>query len=263
MSLILFDILGNLCYKLNTSPLRLREQGARRSQTASAFFYPREFQLYSSLNPRQVDRMKTYVYIDGFNLYYGAVKGTPYKWLDLAKLCALLIPKNKVIKIKYFTALVKARPGDPDQTTRQQIYLRALRTISGLEIIYGHFLEHRVCLPLATSLPGKPKYAWVIKTEEKGSDVNIAAHMLNDGYQGRYQVAILISNDSDLVEPVSMIRKELGLTVGVLNPHKKPSHELLKTATFVKPIRTGVLAASQFPLALADGNGIFHKPAGW
>ncbi|MGE5222035.1 MAG: NYN domain-containing protein [Omnitrophica WOR_2 bacterium] len=111
--------------------------------------------------------MKTYVYVDGFNLYYGAVKGTPYKWLDLARLCSLLLPKNQILKIKYFTALVNARPDDPDKPTRQQIYLRALHTIPNLEIIYGHFLEHRVSLPLANSQPGSRKYAWVINCQER------------------------------------------------------------------------------------------------
>ena len=93
--------------------------------------------------------MKTIVYIDGFNLYYGAVKGTPYKWLNLLALCKFLLPKNEIIRIKYFTALVTARPNDPDQPNRQQLYLRALRTIPGLEIIYGHFLEHVIMMPLA------------------------------------------------------------------------------------------------------------------
>jgi uncharacterized LabA/DUF88 family protein len=208
--------------------------------------------------------MRTYLYVDGFNLYYGAVKGTPYKWLDILTLCQLLLPRNQILKIKYFTALVTARPGDPDQPNRQQIYLRALRTIPDLDIIYGHFLEHEVMMPLAGSPSGNPRYAKVIKTEEKGSDVNIAAHMVADGYQGAYQVAILLSNDSDLVEPVKIVRNELKLPVGVLNPRPaSPSHELRKFATFVKPIRSGVLAASQFPRTLADANGAFYKPPKW
>jgi uncharacterized LabA/DUF88 family protein len=208
--------------------------------------------------------MKTYVYVDGFNLYYGAVKGTRFKWLNIQQLCQLLLPKNQILKIKYFTALVTARPGDPDQPNRQQIYLRALKTIPGLEIIYGHFLEHEVMMPVAGSPMGTPRYIKVIKTEEKGSDVNIAAHMISDGYKGAYQVAILLSNDSDLVEPVKIVRNELKLPVGVLNPRPaSPSHELRKYATFVKPIRGGVLATSQFPNILTDTTGSFYKPPAW
>ena len=67
--------------------------------------------------------MRTIVYVDGFNLYYGAVKGTTYKWLDILRLCQYLLPKNEIIKIKYFTALVTARPSDPDQPNRQLVSL--------------------------------------------------------------------------------------------------------------------------------------------
>ena len=208
--------------------------------------------------------MNTYVYVDGFNLYYGAVKGTLHKWLNILDLSQRLLKKNKLSKIKYFTALVTARPGDPDQPSRQQIYLRALKTIPNLEIIYGHFLEHPVKMPLVSSLTSKIKYANVMKTEEKGSDVNIAAHLINDGYKGLYEVAVLITNDSDLVEPIKIVRNELKLVVGILNPHHEtPSHELSKYATFVKPIRQGVLAASQFPTTLTDAKGAFHKPPKW
>ncbi len=72
-------------------------------------------------------QMKTYVYVDGFNLYYGAVKDTPYQWLNINALCQHLLPKNDIAKIKYFTARVTGRPDDPDQPTRQQTFLRASR----------------------------------------------------------------------------------------------------------------------------------------
>ena len=100
--------------------------------------------------------MKTYLYVDGFNLYYGAVKDTPHKWLDIARLSQALLPKNQILKIKYFTALVSARPDDPGKPTRQQIYLRALRTIPNLEIIYGHFMEHEVPMLKAGCPPHAP-----------------------------------------------------------------------------------------------------------
>jgi uncharacterized LabA/DUF88 family protein len=208
--------------------------------------------------------MKTILYVDGFNLYYGAVKKTPYKWLNIAKLCRHLLPRNEIIQIKYFTALVSARPSDPGQPNRQWLYLRALQTIPNLEIIYGHFLEHETTMPVANPAAGEPKYVRVIKTEEKGSDVNIAAHMVNDGHNKRYEVAVVLSNDSDLAEPVRIVRQELNLPVGVLNPiPAHPSHTLRKYATFVKPIRKGVLSASQFAPRLKDSDGDFHKPPAW
>ena len=206
----------------------------------------------------------SYVYVDGLNLYYGAVKGTAYKWLDIQKMVQLILPKNQILKIKYFTALVNARPQDPDQPIRQQMYLRALKTIPNLEIVLGHFLTHPVRLPLVNPTPGQNSYAEVIKTEEKGSDVNIATHLLHDGYQGAYGVAIVISNDSDLVEAIKIVRNELNKGVIVLNPRpNSPSQELKRTATFVKDIRQGVLAVSQFPNTMQDVNGTFTKPANW
>jgi hypothetical protein len=73
--------------------------------------------------------MRTFIYIDAFNLYFGAVRGTQYKWLDLDQLCRILLPSHEIVQIKYFTARVNARPADPDQPTRQATYLRALSTI--------------------------------------------------------------------------------------------------------------------------------------
>jgi len=207
--------------------------------------------------------MDTFVYVDGFNLYYGAVRGTPYKWLDIDTMCRLLLPKHKILRIKYFTARVSGRPGDPDQPTRQQAFLRALRTIPHLEVVYGHFLTNEVMMPVAGCPPGKQQYVKVIKTEEKGSDVNIATHLLRDGYQAVYDAAVLVTNDSDLLEPVRIVRQELGKVVGLLNPHPHPSRALLRHASFMKPIRRGVLAKSQFPPTLHDSQGTVTKPTQW
>ncbi len=68
--------------------------------------------------------MDTYVYIDGFNLYYGALKGTQYKWLNLQKLCELVLPNNKIAYIKYYTARVKDRPDDPISQFGKMLTLR-------------------------------------------------------------------------------------------------------------------------------------------
>ena len=73
--------------------------------------------------------LKTNVYVDGFNLYYGCIKGTPYRWLDILKLCQTEFANNTIHCIRYFTALVQSRPNDPQQPLRQQTYLRALRTL--------------------------------------------------------------------------------------------------------------------------------------
>ena len=207
--------------------------------------------------------MRTHVYVDGFNLYYGALRGTAFKWLDIAETCRLLLPAHDIRRIVYCTARVNARPADPDQPLRQQRYLRALLTIPSIHIVFGHFHTTRVTMPLAGCMPGAQQSARVIKTEEKGSDVNLATHLLWDGFRDQYEAAVLVTNDSDLLEPVRIVRHELARTVGILNPHRNPSRMLLRHATFVKSIRKGVLSASQFPAVLHDEHGRFTKPASW
>ncbi|HEY4667216.1 MAG TPA: NYN domain-containing protein [Anaerolineales bacterium] len=208
--------------------------------------------------------VRTYVYVDGFNLYYGAVRGTPYKWLNIRRLSELLLPGHSVDAVKYFTARVSARKDDPQKPSRQQIYLRALRTLPGLEIVYGSFLSHDVMMLLAEPAPGAPKFAKVTKTEEKGSDVNLATHLMHDAYLRKFDSAVLVTNDSDLLEPIRIVRRELNLEVGILNPHNQnPSRVLLQHASFVKQIRAGALRASQFPDELTDSKGLFRKPRTW
>lgn len=201
------------------------------------------------------------VYVDGFNLYYGAVKNSPFKWLDLGALCRRMLPRDTIRSIEYFTAIVSARPHDPGMPTRQQMYLRALRTIPNLTIVYGHFLTHSARMVLTGTIP--PKKVWVDKTEEKGSDVNIAAHLLHDAFRGRFEVAVLVTNDSDLLEPVRIVRQEFNLPVGILNPHQHHSSALKTQATFMKRIRQSDVAACQFPSVMKDAKGLFHKPAAW
>src|SRR3977135_1943982 len=96
---------------------------------------------------------RTIVYVDGFNLYYGSLKPTPYKWLDVGRLCALMLPQDDIVAINYYTALVSARPGNPSAPSDQQVYLRALRTIPNLSITYGHFLTHSVPMALTAWRP--------------------------------------------------------------------------------------------------------------
>ena len=168
-------------------------------------------------------------------------------------------PSNKSNQIKYYTAHVAARPHDPDEPTRQQTYLRALRTLPNVSIILGTFLTNEVWAMQVD----KPERVKVFKTEEKGSDVNLASHLIHDGYHKDYEQAVLITNDSDLVEPIRIVRAELGLPVGILNPAKYPNPLLVRAASFIKQIRKGVLSASQFPREMIDKDGKFHKPVNW
>lgn len=208
--------------------------------------------------------LPTNVYIDGFNLYYGCVKGTAFKWLDLARFSSKLLPAAyQPHRIYYYTARVRGLPHNPDAPTRQQIYLRALATIPNLTISYGHFLTSTIRMPLANPVPGGPATVSVIKTEEKGSDVNLASHLLLHAFRKECAAAFVISNDSDLLEPIRIVRQEFRLPVGVASPHKHPSQVLLKEASFFRSIRPGALRDSQFPQSLVDATGTFTKPTTW
>jgi hypothetical protein len=86
--------------------------------------------------------LRTIAYVDGFNLYYGCLKGTPYKWLDLVRLFRhTLLPQCQLVKVKYFTARASPLPHDPGAPQRQDVYLRALKAHSGalIEIFEGRF----------------------------------------------------------------------------------------------------------------------------
>jgi hypothetical protein len=207
------------------------------------------------------------VYVDGFNLFYGirqhARLGVPCKWLDLDRLCRLLLPGDTINRIRYLTALVRSLAHKPHQATNQQTYLRALATIPHLTIHYGHFLQTRRWRPLVSPPLVGPTMAEVWNMEEKGSDVNLAAYLLVDGFDRDYELAVVISNDADLCTPIQLVRQRLGLDVGVLNPHQKPSVELRRVASFMRPIRRGPLTVSQFPMTLQDARGTIVKPAGW
>lgn len=207
----------------------------------------------------------TYVYVDGFNLYHRALKDTAFKWLDLKKLAEhILDPHNKIARIKYFTARVSGAR-DPTSPARQNAYLRAITAIPEVEIQYGHFLAKTITRPLVRPVRGLPKFVEVHTSEEKGSDVNLAVNLVNDAWHKRFDVAVVISNDSDLEEPIKLVKTERALPVGVICPHPgTQSPQLRKAATFVRHIRDQHLAASQFPPELKDHMGKpIYKPPTW
>ena len=210
--------------------------------------------------------MRTSIYIDGFNFYYAAVKDTPYKWLDLkATFATLLQPHHQITAIKYFTAPVSGRR-DPQQPLRQQTYWRALRaTTPELQVHQGSFLTHPVTWPLEKPQGGQ-RYATVLKTEEKGSDVNLAVHLVNDAWLDAFDCALIVSNDSDLAEAMRLVRqqnpqKKLGLVFPRRERGGQPSYQLSKHAHFVLRLSERVRAACQMPAQIAGTN--LHKPAAW
>jgi hypothetical protein len=179
--------------------------------------------------------LQTNVYIDGFNLYYGCLKGTPYKWLDLDALCRRLLPKHRLGRIRYFTAIVSARPHDLSGPDRQRVYLRALETMPHVSVHLGHFLTSHVRMPLIAPPAGGPRTVEVIRTEEKGSDVNLATYLLADAFRRDCEAA---------------------------GDPRKRSRALLDV-TFFKQLRPSILPACQLPAELSDRHGTIRKPDTW
>lgn len=209
--------------------------------------------------------MRTRVYVDGYNLYYACLKRSPFKWLNPHSLAATQLPRNKIDKVRYFTARVSARPHDLDQPQRQQIYFRALESVPEIEIHLGHFLTYEVTMPEAAAWAvGRYRGVRVVKTEEKGSDVNLATYLLMDAFDDLFDVAVIVSNDSDLKEPIAQVRNRFGKKVGLHSPRgSRISRALLPLANFVRPFGPTSLKAAQFPDELTDANGQFQKPPGW
>jgi len=199
------------------------------------------------------------VYIDGFNLYFG-VRGSglgKYLWLDLCAFSnSLLKERQRLVAVKYFTARI-ARPESKRQ--RQNTYLDALSTLdAGLfSIAYGNYQQN----PITCSQCGQSSDV----PSEKQTDVNIAVAMLTDAFQNAFDVALLVSADSDLCPVVTAIRTLFPTKqVIAMFPPSRASKELAKVASASFNIGKTKLAQSQFPDAIQLPNGfLLKKPGLW
>lgn len=124
--------------------------------------------------------------------------------------------------------------------------------------------------PLAYRNPTRPtmppQRVQILKSEEKGSDVNLATYLLIDCFVGDFDEAVVISNDSDLALPIAKVTTQFGKNVKVINPHPmaKMSGALIRVATsHMRTINRAVLAKCQFPATLTDTRGTFTKPSSW
>jgi hypothetical protein len=204
--------------------------------------------------------MDAIAYIDGYNLYYGIKKWPAYKWLDLEQMVDRVFPNDNVGQIRYFTARVKGK-FNPASPIRQQSYLRALTTLPRIEPHFGRFLIHPTRLPLAAN-PTGPKVE-VLRSEEKGSDVNLATYMLLDALEHPGTMRIVFSNDSDLREPIRAVQEPpFNQTVWVVNPRQTPKTKM--GATHHIDLNIADVRDSQLPnvVTLANGKTV-RRPNTW
>lgn len=218
--------------------------------------------------------MRTIVYVDGYNLYYGLLRQSNFKWLDLYTLFKnyILEPEAILIEVRYYTAPVLGRMSDnPLSTQRQRTYLQALRKThpDRVFIIEGKIIMKMPFLRLKEPIPEAPSisHLQVIHFSEKKTDVNIAADMINDAWMGRYDQAVLCSNDSDLEAALLSIKTHHpSLRLGLAAPIEKLKHryiskDLTKHTDWSTAIGTRYLKASQLPEKIPYTR--IQKPSGW
>ena len=196
-------------------------------------------------------------YIDGFNLYFGLCsKGwRRFYWLNVQEMARqVLKPDQTLVATKYFTSIVKQ---PPDKHSRQAVYLEALRTLTDLQIHYGHFLsETVVCRNCGHSY---------LTHHEKMTDVTIAVELMTDGFQDRMDVALLVSADSDLVEPAQAVQRLFShKRLVAAFPPGRSSKALRQAASGYFSIGRGVFVRSVFPDQVVKPDGfVLHRPAEW
>jgi uncharacterized LabA/DUF88 family protein len=227
------------------------------------------------------------VYIDGYNLYYGRLRGTPHKWLDLValfrQLLAIQMPDSTIEFVRYFSAPALARfsTHGTDSTKAQQDYHRALTTLypGCFSITLGAHTVDRNGSPLPSFVQGLPydrqQRTLVWKLEEKQTDVNIALAMYRDAAKGRCDHTVVCSNDSDIAPVLKALREDFPhLDLGVVatlhppvagvNPSRPVSSSLSSLAHWTRHyLLDAELAAAQLPASIPTRKRPVRKPPHW
>lgn len=199
-------------------------------------------------------------YVDGFNLYFG-LKDSRFKkyyWLDLPALsAALLKPGQQLVATHYFTARIRTNGRNAADAKRQTNYIDALAAQDNLTVHEGHYLEK-------TQRCNGCGATWKAY-EEKMTDVNIAAQMLADAYEDRFDTAFIISGDSDLTTPIQQVRKRFpDKRLIVVFPPNRQSAQLKKAANGFLSIGEDKLRQNQLPDPVITAGGFaLHRPAHW
>lgn len=100
--------------------------------------------------------------------------------------------------------------------------------------------------------------------EEKGSDVNLATRLLTDAVDEDFEQALVIFNDSDLTEPIRMIKQKFKLPIVVISPYPTVTNKLRRAATSYAGLDKSLLATCQLRTSLEDKKGrVIIKPTAW
>ena len=228
--------------------------------------------------------MRTLVYIDGLNLYYGCLKPNPHcRWLNVEKLairlCREAKPESDIIGIKYFNAPIITGLAKRGQVTMRALsnYLRALEYhCSNVTVIMGkHQKNIRDCYLNEKPINFDVTYN-VVTPEEKQTDVNVAIHMLADATDNACDQQVLISNDSDYAPVLEMLKyRHPEIVQGVIPPllplkkgfprTREPSKDVLAFADWNRyPIDVSILEDCQLPPSIpGKRNKTIFIPKHW
>jgi len=216
----------------------------------------------SELQATQQQTKRAIVYVDGFNLYYGALKDGPHKWLNLERFFCRLRQHDEIQRIRYFTARISG-----SHASNQEAYLLALTTLPLVDVILGKFKTKQVaCTVPDCPKPGRRIFAM---PEEKRTDVNVALWMLHDAQRDLCDRLILVSGDSDLVPAIRMVKdhfpeKEIVVYIPARTEIRGAALELRAEAHKARTLPLDLLPKSQFPAALPlSGGRTVDKPGTW
>ncbi|MBV6752690.1 DUF2384 domain-containing protein [Pseudomonas chlororaphis] len=235
--------------------------------------------------------LRTRIYIDGYNFYYGCLRGTPHKWLDLLPLFEKHILPSALVKdhdghirqsillpnpsIKYFTAkIIESVARAPDSVSSQARYHTALRKLydGRVELIEGYYAVNKMKVKIVDAedpdkVPRECREVQGWKVEEKQSDVNLALQVYHDAMTGQIDHAVIVTNDTDIAPALQMIRVHTPVLIGVVVPTtdhiRPPNAELVKLAHWKRQhISASELAACQLPRVI-PGRKPTTKPESW
>ena len=218
--------------------------------------------------------MRTIAYIDGYNLYYGLLRKSQYKWLDVYALFRdqVLNQSSDLVEVRYYTAPMLGKMSDDlEPPIRQRRYLQALRKMHpiGLTLIEGRIVASTPFQRLIRPIPEAPhlQKVQVLDFNEKKTDVNIASDMINGAWLKTYDQAVLCSNDSDLEGALRSIKEHHPhIRIGLIAPisgddPRKISSDLARFSDWKKVLSTTLLSRSQLPDRIPSSH--LSKPAAW
>nr|WP_015061804.1 6-hydroxy-3-succinoylpyridine 3-monooxygenase [Pseudomonas syringae]AFK89081.1 hypothetical protein [Pseudomonas syringae] len=235
--------------------------------------------------------LRTRIYIDGYNFYYGCLRGTPYKWLDLLALFEKhILPSALVMNgeghirhsflltspsIKFFTAkIIESVARAADSVSSQARYHTALRKLHDgrIELIEGYYAVNKMKVKIVDAeyphrAPRECQEIQAWKVEEKQSDVNLALQAYHDAITGQIDHAVIVTNDTDIAPALKMIRAHTNVLIGVVVPttdqSRPPNTDLVKLAHWKREyINASELAACQLPRVI-QGRKPTTKPESW